>query len=434
MKNKVILLMSTILITTSCGVNETQLKQSIKYENGMLSINIKSSKQHHLICKYSDETFIDTLFNGTINMNLEDYVEYPTYEEYNTAYSLITKGYIPIYINLDSKIDTILPGRIKLASENNLYAKVISGKIFPIERYYLSEIVQNDIQQWLPTGDVTAIDMGNLLTRMQPQKYIATNPIIDPDNIPVYPEVDSDNSIIPVLKSFDGQKYKIESNLDADNYYLYAPVNILDLNDFIQNMIKSRFPASVKNLNSTLSCFRRKGEGGRFVVFLIGINNNGAYSYIPVGLVAIDNVKPVVCDDRNYSYYRIDRLSVNRKYIYNCNLSLYYIPIGLPDVQEWVIISNGQFRGNDVLFEVSFTSGIESISIKREIYHDYMRYSYKPETKTIRLSDKENPYHFRYVLDLFIGDNYIPITVTDKFGNSTNYTYKITMEEVKDDD
>jgi len=63
-----------------------------------------------------------------------------------------------------------------------------------------------------------------------------------------------------------------------------------------------------------------------------------------------------------------------------------------------------------------------------------MRYSYKPETKTIRLSDKESPYRFRYILDLFIGDNYIPITVTDKFGNSTNYTYKITMEEVKDDD
>ena len=52
MKNKVRLLMSAILITTSCGVNEAQLKQSIKYENGMLSINIKSSKQHHLICKY----------------------------------------------------------------------------------------------------------------------------------------------------------------------------------------------------------------------------------------------------------------------------------------------------------------------------------------------------------------------------------------------
>ena len=206
---------------------------------------------------------------------------------------------------------------------------------------------------------------------------------------------------------------------------MYAPVNILDLNDFIQNMIKCRFPASVKNLNSTLSCFRRRGKGGRFVVFLIGINNNGAYSYIPVGLVAIDNVKPYVNYDGDF---------FTKRYVYNCGLTLYHVPIGSPDVRELVDISNEEFRGNDVLFNVSFDSGIESISIKREIYHDYMRYRYKPETKTIRLSDKESPYHFRYVLDLFIGDNYIPITVTDKFGNSTNYTYKITTVEVKDDD
>ena len=113
---------------------------------------------------------------------------------------------------------------------------------------------------------------------------------------------------------------------------------------------------------------------------------------------------------------------------------LYQIRQDFPDVQERVIISNGNFRGNDALFEVRFDSGIESISIKREIYHDYMRYRYKPETKTIKLSDKESPYHFRYVLDLFVGDNYIPMTITDKFGNSTNYTHKITMVEGKEDD
>lgn len=417
MKNKVRLLMSAILITTSCGVNESQLKQSIKYENGMLSINIKSSKQHHLICKYFDEIFIDTLFNEPVSLNLEDSLdfEYEFLEDkkYEQAYSLITKGYVPIQINLDNKVDTIFTKRIELSSENNLYAKVISGKICPIEKYFLSKTVQNRIQQWLTNNDiVTAIDMGNMLTRMRPQYYIPTN-IID----------SFENANIPILKSFAGQKYKIESNLDADNYYLYAPINILDLNNFIQDMIENGFPSSVKNLNSTLSCFRGKGKGGRFVVFLIGINNNGAYSYIPVGLVAIDNVKPVVNDYGN-----------SFEYIHNCNLSFYYVPVGLPNVQERVTISNGQFRGNDALFEVEFDPGIESISIKREIYHDYMRYSYKPETKTIRLSDKESPYRFRYILDLFIGDNYIPITVTDKFGNSTNYTYKITMEEVKDDD
>ena len=47
----------------------------------------------------------------------------------------------------------------------------------------------------------------------------------------------------------------------------------------------------------------------------------------------------------------------------------------------------GDFRGNDALFEVMLSSGIESISIKREIYQGYMRYRYKPETKTIKLTE-----------------------------------------------
>ena len=156
MKNKVILLMSTILITTSCGVNEAQLKQSIKYENGILSINIKSSKQHHLICKYFDEIFIDTLFNEPVSLNLEDSLDFK-YEflddkKYEQAYSLITKGYVPIQINLDNKVDTIFTKRIELSSENNLYAKVISGKICPIEKYFLSKTVQNRIERKPPVN------------------------------------------------------------------------------------------------------------------------------------------------------------------------------------------------------------------------------------------------------------------------------------------
>lgn len=417
MKNNILTILIVCLSVASCDVSETRLKQSIKYDSGQLSININSSKEHRVRCKYFDEIFIDTLFKKSINLNLEDTLsavyKFSNSKSYEIAYSLITKGYVPIYVNIDEKVDTMFVRHIDLATENNLYAKVVSGKICPIERYYLSEEGQRNIRLWLDEDKlVSAIDMGKMLTRMKPFNYIPTN--FD------YTKIEES---IPVLKSFTGQKYMIESNLKADNYYLYAPADISDLNSFIQDMIDNGFPSSVTNLSSPMSCFRKKGEGGRFVVFLIGINNRGEYSYIPVGLVAIDNVKPIV-NDYISSF----------KYIHNCGLSLMYVPLGLPDVEETVTISNGQFRGNDALFEVEFDEGIESISIKREIYHDYMRYSYRPETKTIKLSDKESPYRFRYILDLFIGDNYIPITVTDKCGNSTNYTYKITMEEVKDDD
>lgn len=417
MKNNILTILIICLSVASCDVSKTRLKQSIKYGNGQLSININSPKEHRVICKYFDEIFIDTLFKKSINFDLEDTLStvynFSNSKSYEIAYSLITKGYVPIYVNIDEKVDTMFVGHIDLAAENNLYAKVVSGEVCPIERYYLSEQEQYNIRRWLDEDKlVSAIDMGKMLTRMNPLDYI-------PSNVEDY----YTGKNIPILKSFTGQKYSLESNLKADNYYLYAPIDISDLNGFIQDMIDNGFPSSVNNLSSSLSCFRKKGEGGRFVVFLIGINNSGTYGYIPVGLVAIDNVKPIVND-----------YGSGFKYIHDCGLFLRKVPWGLPDVEETVTISNGQFRGNDALFEVEFDEGIESISIKREIYHDYMRYSYRPETKTIKLSDKESPYYFRYILDLFIGDNYIPITVTDKFGNSTNYTYKITMEQIKEDD
>lgn len=414
MKNNILAILAIILAITSCDVNGTRLKQSIKYVDGELSIDIKSSKEHHLTCMYFDDVFIDTLFKSSVNINLEDTLKNKFrwgWWKHKEAYSLITKGYVPIHVNIDNKVDTIFVRNVELAPDNNLYAIVKSGKICPIEKYYLSKKGQKILSEWLGDDNfVTAFELGKMMTRFHPNYYIAVNR-----------DYTNNGENVPVLKNFVGQKYRIESNLKADKYYLYAPVNSSDLKDFIQDMIDNGFPSAAENLSSPLSCFREKGEGGRFVVFLIGINDNGSYSTIPIGIVAIDNVAPVV---NHYSF----------GHIYNCNLDLYGVPWGLPNVQEEVTISNGQFRGNDALFEIEFDSGIESISIKREIHHDYMRYRYRPETKTIKLSDKESPYRFRYVLDLFIGDNYIPMTITDKFGNTTNYTHKITMREIKDND
>ena len=110
------------------------------------------------------------------------------------------------------------------------------------------------------------------------------------------------------------------------------------------------------------------------------------------------------------------------------------MPKHIPNISGLLRISTNSFIGNHVNFEFSSfeNSDIESVSIKREIHRDYMKWSLKQETKVIKLSDKKSPYHFTYELDLGIGDNFIPITVTDKRGNKTEYTYKISMVRVED--
>ena len=94
-------------------------------------------------------------------------------------------------------------------------------------------------------------------------------------------------------------------------------------------------------------------------------------------------------------------------------------------------IATNMFRGNTANFQLGFSGDVQSISIKREIHRSYMRYSLKPETKLITLENKKTPYHFTYELDLGIGDNYIPIKVVDKIGNVAEYSYKISMVQVE---
>lgn len=73
-----------------------------------------------------------------------------------------------------------------------------------------------------------------------------------------------------------------------------------------------------------------------------------------------------------------------------------------------------------------------NITIKREIKSSWTWL--EPGKKTVTLSGKTSPIHFTYQLDLPIGDNFVPITVKDKRGNVREYSYKITMVAVEDND
>ena len=105
------------------------------------------------------------------------------------------------------------------------------------------------------------------------------------------------------------------------------------------------------------------------------------------------------------------------------------LPSDSQDISGWVHISTGQFRGDNAQFTISFGGDVESMTIKREIHRSYSWLS--PGTKTIQLSGQTSPIHVTYALDLGIGDNYIPITVKDKRGNVTEYSYHIEMVQVE---
>ena len=121
--------------------------------------------------------------------------------------------------------------------------------------------------------------------------------------------------------------------------------------------------------------------------------------------------------DKGTKSYQIDSAIIN-------------IPSNAPNIDGQLLLITKPFRGDHANFEVRFGGDIKSISIKREIHR--RKYTLKPETKTILLENLATPYYFTYELDLGIGDNYIPIQVTDKMGNKTEFTYNISMVSVED--
>ncbi len=110
----------------------------------------------------------------------------------------------------------------------------------------------------------------------------------------------------------------------------------------------------------------------------------------------------------------------------NARISL---PADIPETDGFVFIETGQFRGDNAQFSITYRGDVESMTIKREIHRSYSWL--RPGSKTITFTNQKSPIHLTYALDLAIGDNYIPITVKDKRGNVTEYSYHIEMVQVE---
>lgn len=307
-----------------------------------------------------------------------------------------------------------------------LYADIKSGtaaKLYTKSQNDTKDIKSYLYDQGVQFSDSLIINMNSILNQLDNSEYV------------IYTTEDD----IPIIKSFAGIRYNLSTNIKADYYYLLATDSEEELNEFIKEVSLNDFEMGETNMRNSVSCFRANEKGGYLTIFFIGLNKDWSKHIVPIGMVAIDNIKPSVLSDNSSVEAFLSSNSKNAQFedliLYSKGIRI-AMPNKYPKISGQIYISTNSFRGNHANFEFGlFENGdIESISIKREVHRDYMKRVMKPETKTIKLSDKKSPYHFTYELDLGIGDNYIPITVTDKRGNKTNYTYKISMVQVEDND
>lgn len=231
---------------------------------------------------------------------------------------------------------------------------------------------------------------------------------------------------IPIVSSFSGKQFTVSSDLTANHYVLFAASDQKEIDEFVEEIIANDFELTTKNLGQ-MPCYRSLESGGYKCIFLLGINDDWNYSQYPLGVIGIDNLKPIKNNTGQIAYN-----SKETELSFNNNVKI-LLPSDIENLNGYFSIDTGNFRGDDAQFKIVWSGDIESISIKREVHRDYQKYFMRPEVKTIKLSDKNSPYNFVYKLDLAIGDNFIPITITDKRGNSYSFDFNIPMVRVKDE-
>lgn len=432
-----------LLLISSCTNNQTvRNKYTVSLINDSLTMTSSAQGVNSVrLIRIRDRELplnevISTIHSGIIDMNFTDKLSLNVIDllkddesKYNIALQLIENGNIGFIVKINNEYDTVLyinPSLEKNISHNGLIAQIVRGNCAKLEEKKMENDQIVYIKNWLynnnmPMSDSTIIKMAKIVTELNKtteKEYVTFDEI-------------------PIIKNFSGLKYSVSTNMKADFYYLFATDKEEELDEFIKEVVTSGYEMAETNISKPLSCFRENDKGGILCIFLVGINKDWSKQIVPVGFIAIDNFYPHV-NSRDSSDNKSDNQK-KRSYFYfpvpikiSSINSIILIPEEAPKLAGYLTIGTNHFTGAHANFEFNFTGDIESISIKREIHRSYNRYFLRPETKVINLTNKVSPYHLTYELDLGIGDNYIPFTITDKRGNKTEHSFKISMVKVED--
>lgn len=421
--NKVVLnILITVnsLIVISCGQKSWSthgFDYGVDVNGDTLIINSSTNISQTLSYSVSGKPFMTKTFTDSIKLNMLELIKENKEHINEYAYTIATTGNIPIRFTIGHQLDTTVKVPVDVSSTfTSNETKIISGPCLKLRLKRVSNSQEVNIKKWLFNRGTHADD--DTIHKMAQIVNLLTTSLYD-EYIP------EEGKEIPVLSSFKDAQYKITTDIQADYYYLFAATEYSEINDFIAEVVAQNFQYAEKNPSVSFSCFRPTHKGGLLTIFLIAINNDWNRTVIPLGVVAIDNIKPNIFTSAG-GLLNYEPTKNNQNFIKELN-TLVVLPENAPIISGSVDISTGQFRGNNAQFTISFSGDVESMTIKREIHRSYSWL--KPGTKTISFLGQTSPIHFTYELDLGIGDNYIPITVKDKRGNVANYSYHIKMVE-----
>ena len=305
----------------------------------------------------------------------------------------------------------------------------MSGNLAPIVSEGEINISESDVRKWL-------YDIHRPLNNSEILGLISI--IEDLSSYDTYAYKQKDGTKLNVVKTFEGIKYRIKSNLTADYYYLFAAKSDSDISEFIKEVISNNFPYATHSLSQTVNCFRKASKydfmnSGLNTVFLIGINSDWSSAVIPVGLVLVDVSAPSIITENDHLFRTHSSLTSNhgvkqykpissnsnifpKHYLSYKKYNLEILDQNESATSGTVYLSTEPFNGNFPKFKIEFSGDVKRIKFKGD---------------WINLSDQQSPYYYSCFMYLTLGKNRIPVTVEDYVGNSYSTTFEISSFYIK---
>lgn len=321
-------------------------------------------------------------------------------------------GDITMNLKLNEVLDTTITYHLKINDVSQYSAKVLTGSCANLSGIFDATNVEGDIIKWLfrkkskNVGDETINKMRLFLQELNRTKYTE------------YVTRDA----IPVMTSFKGIDYAVSSDLIADNYYLFACKTEKEIEGFVEEMVSVKFDGATHTLNQRMPCYRGASSSGVLCMFLVGINNDWEYKAVPVGLVSIDNKKPISSLNK---LGIMKKEEINDMVLEKSKIKI-KMPNKVPSITGYAFLETKEWGGNgisaNVNFSVTFSGDIKSLTIERS--GNLAKWVGK-DTFVLDLQGKSSPHIFTYELHLEDGDNYVPITITDLRGNKTEFKFNV---------
>lgn len=304
-------------------------------------------------------------------------------------------------------------------------AEVVSGSCCGFYDVNNKRDYHGKIRQWIFENDLSpdssVIETANSILRQF--NYSGKN------------EYSALSNAVPVVNSLSGLKFRFNTQLEGDFFYLYAyPCSSgKPIKSFVESKITKGLSDAHHSVRDEFACSNSGGSGPN-VLFLIGIDKNWKYEALPVGIIVVDDIAPKISAKGYmptryrdfYNAYHSHENGPSLSWSKNITLPRQNMVINIPSISasisSMVSVSYGDFEGNDyfgynIPFYVSISGDVQLLTIG----------SHRLNGGAIK-NDECIRLHIR---GLHTGENSLPLTAVDSRGNKSTSSLSIPIVTIR---